>query len=206
MWHILWGNSPGRYKLNKTWTSAHDIWRSTFLDSKCIHPHRHISVLLLNFKKPKIKISVWSNYKSFHTQFTYTESCIFCHTFCFFQTLFTRCLNSLDSTCRKIQVATVYSNQWFFPVLFKVEVSPNSNVDWVSRKQFYKPNNKIFEQNLDKPFKRTDYAKFCMSASLDKTLPESDIPQENKSPSQLENSSWLDYPKFAQTFAVGFLK
>ena len=27
-------------------------------------------------------------------------------------------------------------------VYFKGEVSPNNNVDWVSRKQFYKPNSK----------------------------------------------------------------
>ena len=36
--------------------------------------------------------------------------------------------------------------------------------------------------NLDNPFKRTNYAKFCMSPSLDGTLPESVISQENKSP------------------------
>ena len=39
-----------------------------------------------------------------------------------------------------------------------------------------------FLANLDKPFKRTNYAKFCMSPSLDRTLPESVISQENNSP------------------------
>ena len=32
------------------------------------------------------------------------------------------------------------------------------------------------------PFKRTNYAKFCMLPSRDGTLPESVMPQENNSP------------------------
>ena len=39
-----------------------------------------------------------------------------------------------------------------------------------------------FWANLDNPFKRTNYAKLCMSPSLDGTLPESVISQENNSP------------------------
>ena len=35
---------------------------------------------------------------------------------------------------------------------------------------------------MDNPFKRTYYAKFCMSPSLDGTMPESVISQENNSP------------------------
>ena len=35
---------------------------------------------------------------------------------------------------------------------------------------------------MDNPFKRTNYAKFCMSPSRDGTLPESVISQENNSP------------------------
>ena len=62
----------------------------------------------------------------------------------------------------------------------KGEVSPN-NVDWVSRKQFSNPTVK-FKAHLDNPFKRTNYAKFCMSPSLDGTMPESVISQENNSP------------------------
>ena len=31
-------------------------------------------------------------------------------------------------------------------VMSKGEVSPNNNVDWVSRKQFYKPNSKILSK------------------------------------------------------------
>ena len=36
--------------------------------------------------------------------------------------------------------------------------------------------------NLDNPFKRTNYAKFCMLLSLDGTMPESVISQDNNSP------------------------
>ena len=35
---------------------------------------------------------------------------------------------------------------------------------------------------MDNLFKRTNYAKFCMSPSLDRALPESVISQENNSP------------------------
>ena len=51
-------------------------------------------------------------------------------------------------------------------VKFKGDVSPNNNVDWVSRKQF----------------KGTNYAKFCMSPSLYRTMPEYVISQENNPP------------------------
>ena len=69
-----------------------------------------------------------------------------------------------------------------FAKLFKGEVSPNNNVNWVSRKQFQKPNNKILSKFGKSVFKRTNYAKFCMSPSLDGTMPESVISQENNSP------------------------
>ena len=36
--------------------------------------------------------------------------------------------------------------------------------------------------NFHNPFERTNHAEFCMSPSLDRTLPESVIPQENNSP------------------------
>ena len=39
-----------------------------------------------------------------------------------------------------------------------------------------------FWANLDNPFKRSNYTKFCMSPSLDGTVPESVISQENNSP------------------------
>ena len=54
-----------------------------------------------------------------------------------------------------------------------------------------------FKANLDNPFKRTYYAKFCMSPSLDGTMPESVISQENNSPLtlyiefKLFNFSWI---------------
>ena len=43
----------------------------------------------------------------------------------------------------------IYINQLcYIPVYrtLKGEVSPNNNVDWVSRKQFYKPNSKSFSR------------------------------------------------------------
>ena len=64
----------------------------------------------------------------------------------------------------------------------KGEVSPNNNVDWVNRKQFYKPRQLKVWAELDNPFKRSDYAKLCMSPSLDGTLPEYVISQEDNSP------------------------
>ena len=48
----------------------------------------------------------------------------------------------------------------------KGEDSPNNTVDWVSRKQFRNPTIK-FKANFDNPFKGTNYAKCCMSPSLD---------------------------------------
>ena len=63
----------------------------------------------------------------------------------------------------------------------KGEVSPNNNVDWVSRKQFTNPTVKVWA-DLDNPLKRSDYAKLCMSPSLDGTLPEYVISQEDNSP------------------------
>ena len=74
--------------------------------------------------------------------------------------------------------------------VFKGEVSPNKNVDWVSRKQFYKLNSKVWA-DLDNPLKRSDYAKLCMSPSLDGTLQEYVISQEDNSPLTL----YIDFSK-----------
>ena len=46
--------------------------------------------------------------------------------------------------------------------------------------------------DLDNPFKRSDYAKLCMSPSLEGTLPEYVISQENNSPLTL----YIDFQKF----------
>ena len=73
----------------------------------------------------------------------------------------------------------------------KGEVSPNNNVDWVSWKQFDKPTVKVWAE-LDNPFKRSDYAKLCMSPSLDGTLPEYVISQEDNSPLTL----YIDFSQF----------
>ena len=53
-------------------------------------------------------------------------------------------------------------------------------IGWVEN-NFRNPTVK-FLANLDNPFKRTNYAKFCMSPSLEGTLPENVISQENNSP------------------------
>ena len=45
---------------------------------------------------------------------------------------------------------------------------------------------------MDNLFERTNYAKFCMSPSLDRTLPESVISQENNSPFTL----YIKFHKF----------
>ena len=65
----------------------------------------------------------------------------------------------------------------FLSLDVKGEVSPNNNVDWVSRKQFYKPNSN---------------AKLCMLPSLDGTLPEYVISQEDNSPLTL----YIDFHSF----------
>ena len=46
---------------------------------------------------------------------------------------------------------------------------------------FTNPTVKVWA-DLDNPFKRSDYAKLCMSPSLDGTLPEYVISQEDNSP------------------------
>ena len=53
-------------------------------------------------------------------------------------------------------------------------------IGWVES-NFRNPTVK-FGANLDNSFKRTNYAKFCISPSLDGTMPESVISQENNSP------------------------
>ena len=54
---------------------------------------------------------------------------------------------------------------------------------WIGRVEsnFRNPTVK-FKANFDNPFNRTNYAKFCMLPSLDRTMPESVISQENNSP------------------------
>ena len=66
---------------------------------------------------------------------------------------------------------------------FKGEVSPNNNTMWIGRVESNVRNPTVkFWANLDNLFKRSNYAKSCMLPSLDRTLPESVISQENNSP------------------------
>ena len=53
-------------------------------------------------------------------------------------------------------------------------------IGWVES-NFTNPTVKVWA-DLDNPFKRSDYAKLCMSPSLDGTLPEYMISQEDNSP------------------------
>ena len=54
-------------------------------------------------------------------------------------------------------------------------------MDWVSRSNFRNPTVKFYAK-LAIPFERSNYAKFCMSPSLVRTMPECVISQENNSP------------------------
>ena len=53
-------------------------------------------------------------------------------------------------------------------------------IGWIES-NFTNPTVKVWA-DLDNPFKRSDYAKLCMSPSLDGTLPEYVISQEDNSP------------------------
>ena len=53
-------------------------------------------------------------------------------------------------------------------------------IGW-AESNFTNPSVKVWA-DLDNPFKRSDYAKLCMSPSLDGTLPEYVVSQEDNSP------------------------
>ena len=63
-------------------------------------------------------------------------------------------------------------------------------LEWVES-NFTNPTVK-FEANLDNPLKRGDYAKLCMSPSVDGTLPEYVMSQEDNSPLTL----YIDFHNF----------
>ena len=63
-------------------------------------------------------------------------------------------------------------------------------IGWVES-NFRNPSVKVWA-DLDNPFKRSDYAKLCMSPSLDGTLPEYVISQEDNSPLTL----YIDFHNF----------
>ena len=63
-------------------------------------------------------------------------------------------------------------------------------IEWVEN-NFTNPTVKVWA-DLDNPFKRSDYAKLCMSPSLDGTLPEYVISQEDNSPLTL----YIDFQNF----------
>ena len=63
-------------------------------------------------------------------------------------------------------------------------------IGWVES-NFTNPTVKVWA-DLDNPFKRSDYAKLCMSPSLDGTLPEYVISQEDNSPLTL----YIDFHNF----------
>ena len=63
-------------------------------------------------------------------------------------------------------------------------------IGWVES-NFRNPSIKVWAE-LDNPFKRNDYTKFCMSPSLDGILPEYVISQEDNSPLTL----YIDFHNF----------
>ena len=90
-----------------------------------------------------------------------------------------------------IQIQPPFGLYTLMKMSSKGEVSPNNNMDWVSRKQFYKPNSKVWA-DFDNPFKGSDYVKLCKSPSLDGTLPEYVISQEDNSSLTL----YIDFHNF----------
>ena len=80
-------------------------------------------------------------------------------------------------------------------------------IGWVES-NFTNPIVKVWA-DLDNPLKRSDYAKLCMSPSLDGTLPEYVISHEDNSPMNMYidfHNFLIGLSKFTQTFAVSFLK
>ena len=71
-------------------------------------------------------------------------------------------------------------------------------IGWVSN--FTNPTLKVWA-DLDNPFKRSDYAKLCMSPSLDGTLPEYIILEEDNSPFTL----CIDFHNFFYWISVVLL-
>ena len=67
---------------------------------------------------------------------------------------------------------------------------PTMWIEWVES-NFINPTVKVWAE-LDNPFKRSDYATLCMSPSLDGTLPEYVISQEDNSPLTL----YIDFTIF----------
>ena len=63
-------------------------------------------------------------------------------------------------------------------------------IGWIES-NFTNPTVKVWA-DLDNPFKRSDYAKLCMPPSLDGTLPEYMISQEDSSPLTL----YIDFHNF----------
>ena len=78
----------------------------------------------------------------------------------------------------------------------KGEVSPNNNVDWVSRKQFYQPNSKSSEQIWIIHLREAIMQSCVCRPHLDGTLPEYVISQEDNSPPE----SYIDFHQFFLLF------
>ena len=88
-------------------------------------------------------------------------------------------------------LATLYKGPVRRLHFLKGEVSPTTMwTGWVER-NFTNPTVKVWAY-LDNPFKISDYAKLCMSPSLDRTLPEYVISQEDNPPLTL----YIDFHNF----------
>ena len=100
------------------------------------------------------------------------------------------------NTCRKRLGLMTKAGQR--QTTIKGEVSPNNNVDWVSRKQFYKPNSKSLNRinrfwiiHLREVIMQ-NCVKIHTRMSLDGTRPEYVISQEDNSPLTL----YIDFHNF----------
>ena len=89
----------------------------------------------------------------------------------------------------------IWSHYWSLPLKGKF---PQTTmwIGWVES-NFTNPSVKVWA-DLDNPFKRSDYAKLCMLPSLDGTLPEYVISQEDNSPLTL----YIDFHNFSFFFDI----
>ena len=86
------------------------------------------------------------------------------------------------ATFRDTMILRVFANWFVFMLICLKGKFPQTTmwIGWVES-NFTNPTGKVWA-DFDNPFKRSDYAKLCMSPSLDGTLPEYVISQEDNSP------------------------
>ena len=89
--------------------------------------------------------------------------------------------STLDNMTNLVQIENQTDSRHSTPVLLEGKFPQTTMwIGWVEC-NFRNPSVKVWA-DLDNPFKRSDYAKLCMSPSLNGTVPEYVISQEDKSP------------------------